>query len=203
VQNASDHDRDRDRRSIIDATYRCLSVPHAGPLPMSAILAGAGVSSRAFYRHFCSKDDLFLALLQQECDAVSARVSRVAARAQGSPKDQLAEWIGEMFDMMTEPQQRMQLAVIDSEEVRAAKGYWETRERSHADRERSLAEILRRGLVDGSFPLADPDSDAAAISAVISRVMANQTPDDLESVKRAAARVLDFALRAVGAIQPT
>ncbi len=72
----------------------------------------------------------------------------------------------------------MHLTVIDSDEVRVAKGYRETRERAHADRERSLVEILRRGRADGSFPLADPEPDAVAISAVVSRVMANQSPDD-------------------------
>ena len=39
-----------------------------------------------------------------------------------------------------------------------AKGYRETRERSHADRERSLVEILSSAAAhDGSFPLTDPD----------------------------------------------
>ena len=68
----------------------------------------------------------------------------------------------------------MHLMVIDSDEVRAAKGYREARERTHADRERSLVEILRRGRDDGSFPLADPEHDAIAISAVVSREMAVQ-----------------------------
>ena len=61
-----------------------------------------------------------------------------------------------MFGLVHDPQLRMHLTVIDSDEVRAAKGYRETRERAHADRERSLVEILRRGRDDGSFPLADP-----------------------------------------------
>ncbi len=94
------------------------------------------------------------------------------------------------------------MAVIDSEEVRAAKGYREMRESSHADRERSLTEILRRGRADGSFPLADPEHDAVAISALLSRVMTRLRPDDLEAVKQAQERLFDFALRAVGAVQP-
>ena len=167
---------------------------------MSAILRCAGVSTRAFYRHFGSKDELFLALLQQECDAVAARLDRIAEEAVGTPANQLAAWIGEMFEVMIEPRQRMQLTVIDSDEVRMAKGYRETRERSRADRERSLVEILSRGRADGSFPLTDPDSDAVAISAVVSRTMTHQTPDDLQSLKQAQARVLDFALRAAGAV---
>ncbi|KGI71078.1 TetR family transcriptional regulator [Mycolicibacterium rufum] len=184
----------------MEAAYRCLSEPHHGPIRMSVILGRAGVSSRAFYRHFRSKDDLFLALLRQGADDIAARVDRVAAAAVGSPVDQLAAWIGEVFDLMVDPRQRMQMSVIDSEEVRAAAGYRELREQSHRGRERSLTEILRRGRADGSFPLADPDHDAVAISALVSRIMTSVTPDDLQAVKQAQSRLLDFALRAVGAV---
>ena len=100
---------------------------------------------------------------------------------------------------MHDEQMRMHLTVIDSDEVRAAKGYRETRERAHADRERSLIEILRRGRADGSFPQADPEHDAVAISAVISREMANQSPGDEARLRRSLDWVLEFALRALGA----
>jgi AcrR family transcriptional regulator len=137
VQPASD--RDDERRSIIDAACRCLLEPHSGPVPMSAILSSAGLSSRAFYRHFVSKDGLFLALLQQACGALVANVDRVADAAVGTPSEQLADWIGEMFDAILDPNQLRQLAVIDSDEVRAAKGYRHMRERLHARWPRSCA----------------------------------------------------------------
>lgn len=198
----TESDRDDERRSIVEAAYACLLEPGSGPVPMSAILGSAGLSSRAFYRHFVSKDDLFLALLQQACGTLVANVNRVAAAAVGTPAEQLAGWIGEMFDTIADPEQLKQLTVIDCDEVRAAKGYREMRERLHVDREQSLSEILRRGKADGSFPLAEPDTDAVAINAVVSRVMAHQNAEDLHAVKMAQARVLDFALRAVGAVTP-
>ena len=52
-----------DRQGIIDAAYGCLSEPHSGPISVAAILERAGLSTRAFYRHFASKDELFLAML--------------------------------------------------------------------------------------------------------------------------------------------
>ena len=58
---------------------------------------------------------------------------------------------------------------------------------------------LRRGRDDGSFPLADPERDAVAISAVVSRELTISAPGDAEELQRARARVLDFALRALGA----
>jgi hypothetical protein len=104
-----------------------------------------------------------------------------------------------MFWWMHDAESRMHLTVIDSDEVRVAKGYRETRERAHADRERSLVEILRRGRDDGSFPLADPEHDAIAISAVVSREMIDQSPGDQQRLERSLDWVLEFSLRVLGA----
>jgi AcrR family transcriptional regulator len=192
---ASDHDRG----CIIEAAYDCLYEPHSGPIPVAAILQRAGVSTRAFYRHFESKDELFLAMLRQESDALAGRLDRIVDEMPGAPADQLKAWIGHMFGWMHDAEMRMHLTVIDSDEVRVAKGYRETREQAHTDRERSLIEILQRGRDDGSFPLADPERDAAAISAVISRVMSEQSPGDGERLQQSLDWLLGFALRALGA----
>lgn len=190
-----------DRGCIIDAAYTCLSEPHSGAIPVAAILQRAGVSTRAFYRHFESKDELFLAMMRQETDALAARLDRICAEAPGGPADQLRVWIAGMFGLIHDDQTRMHFSVIDSDEVRAAKGYREARERAHADRERSLIAILRRGCHDGTFPMTDPEGDAIAISAMISRVMITQHYEDKAGMQRAQNQVLDFALRALGAAQ--
>ncbi|MGE2719132.1 TetR/AcrR family transcriptional regulator [Mycolicibacterium celeriflavum] len=192
---------DQDRERIIAAAYACLSQPHAGPIPVAAILQRAGVSTRAFYRHFESKDELFLAMLREETDALTERLDRVVQEKSGLPAEQLEGWIEGMFGLIHDDETRMHFTVIDSDEVRAARGYRATREKAHADRERSLVAILQRGRDDGSFPLADPEQDAFAINAIISRVLISQTFDDHDGLRRAKARVLDFALRALGAGQ--
>ena len=130
---------------------------------------------------------------------MAERLDRICADVPGGPVDQVRAWISGMFGLIHDDRTRMHFSVIDSDEVRAAKGYRETREQAHADRERSLVEILRRGRDDGTFPLTDPEEDAIAISAVISRVMITQHYEDEEGIQRAQNRVLDFALRALGA----
>jgi AcrR family transcriptional regulator len=188
-----------DRDYIIDAAYGCLSEPHSGPIPVAAILERAGVSTRAFYRHFESKDELFLAMLRHESDALAGRLARIADEAPGDPTEQLRAWISQMFGLAHDPRLRMHVIVLDSDEVRAAKGYREAREHVRADRERSLVEILRRGHRDGSFPLADPQHDAIAIGAVVTREMTTPPTGDVRDVQGALDRVLDFSLRALGA----
>ena len=188
-----------DRQGIIDAAYGCLSEPHTGPIPVAAILARAGLSTRAFYRHFASKDELFLAMLRQVADALTDRLDRIVAESPDCPVKQLTAWVDMMFNLAQDPQLREHLSVIDSDEVRAAKDYRDTRERLHADRERSLAAILQRGRDDGSFPLTQPQRDAVAISAIVSRALTISAPGSPEDLQRARSQVLDFALRALGA----
>jgi AcrR family transcriptional regulator len=192
-----------DRQGIIDAAYSCLSEPHTGPIPVAAILDRAGLSTRAFYRHFESKDELFLAMLRQEADALADRLDRIAEELPGQPREQLTAWVEMMFALAIEPELRMHLTVIDSDEVRTAKGYRDTRERLHQDRERSLERILQRGRDDGSFPLTDPQRDAVAISAVVSRELTISAPGDAEGLQQSRARVIDFSMRALGAERPS
>jgi len=188
-----------DRQGIIDAAYGCLYEAHSGPIPVAAILRRAGLSTRAFYRHFSSKDELFLAMLRQEGEALAARLDRIVDEVSGGPVEQLTAWIETMYVLARDPDLRMHLTVIDSDEVRAATGYREARERLHADRERSLERVLRNGRADGSFPLAQPPRDAVFISAIVSRELTISAPGNAEDLQRGRARVLDFALRALGA----
>jgi AcrR family transcriptional regulator len=190
-----------DRQDIIDAAYGCLSEPHSGPIPVAAILDRAGLSTRAFYRHFASKDELFLAMLRQEAEALAGRLDRVADDVSGDPVSQLTAWVEMMFALAHDPELRTHLTVIDSDEVRAAKGYREMRERLHADRERSLVRILERGRADGSFPLTQPQTDAAAISAIVSRELTISGAGSDDELRQSRERVLDFALRALGAVR--
>jgi AcrR family transcriptional regulator len=190
---------DDDRDYIIGAAYDCLSEPHSGVIPVAAILQRAGVSTRAFYRHFESKDELFLAMLRQETEALAERLDRLTEDPSGDAVGQLEAWIEGMFGLIYDERTRLHFTVIDSDEVRAARGYRETRDKAHADRERSLVEILRRGREAGSFPQTRPDFDAMAINAVISRVMIAQSYEDHEGLQRAKADILDLALRALGA----
>jgi AcrR family transcriptional regulator len=187
-----------ERADIIDAAYACLSSPHQGPVSVAAILDAAGLSTRAFYRHFASKDELFLAMLRRDSDAVLRRLRRVSQDDSG-PDGQLRAWINCLLGLAYHPRMRAHVVVLDSDEVRVAKGYREASAELRADRERILAEILRRGRDDGSFPLAEPDRDAAAIHAVVDRAFAAPLLGLGPDRDHLVGYVLDFALRALGA----
>ena len=141
-----------DRSGIIDAAYSCLFEPHSGAIPVAAILRArracrpgpsTATSSR---RTNCS-----WRCCAQETDALADRAGphrRGVARRSG---DQLAAWIEGMFELTYDDETRMHLTVIDSDEVRAAKGYRETRERAARRHGNARWWILRRGATTARF----------------------------------------------------
>jgi AcrR family transcriptional regulator len=187
-----------ERASIIEAAYTCLASPHAGPVSVAAVLETAGMSTRAFYRHFESKDELFLAMLRRDADAVARRLRRVADETAGGPRAQLTAWVSYILSLAYDPRGRAHVVVLDSDEVRMAKGYREASEELRARREEILADILRRGRSDGSFPLARPEVDAAAIHAVVDRAFAAPLLGLGPNHQELVGYVVDFALRALG-----
>lgn len=196
--NVPSDSADGDRDAIIEAAYGCLAEPHTGSVSIAAILSRARLSTRAFYRHFDSKDVLFLAMLRIEGNRVIGRLDRIATDFAGTPVEQLRAWIGEVLDVARDPQLRMHATVLDSDEVRAAKGYWEARLHWHAEGQRSLAAILRRGRQNGSFPLAKPEDDAVAIGALVAYELTRHRDGDPQLWQRVLDRVLDFTSRAIG-----
>ena len=188
-----------ERTAIIRAAYACLSAPHAGPVSLAAILDGAGLSTRAFYRHFGSKDELFLAMLRRDSEAVARRLKTLAELTPGGPVAQLRAWVDHILGLAYDPQSRTHAVVLGSDEVRLAKGYRDADAQLRAGRERVLADLLRRGRDEGLFPLARPDLDAAAIHALVDRAFAAPTLDVAPQREQLVDYIVDFALRALGA----
>lgn len=189
---------ERDR--IVEATFQCLAEPHETPLPVSAILAHAEVSGRAFYRHFQSKGDLFLAMLDQVTERIAGALDEIAVAGSPDPLEQLRAWLEKMFTLASDTDLHRYLAVLDCDEMRSAKGYREARELSRTRRETSLATILRAGQAAGAFPLAQPESDAIAIAALVSRELTSARIFDPAQIRLSRARVEGFAVRALGVV---
>ena len=125
------------------------------------ILDHAGLSTRAFYRQFRSKDDLLLAMFRTASDPDVAQVTRAAA---GAPTalDAVRTWIDEMLAMAFDPR-RVRRLVIFNAVARQADGYEEEEATLRSSLIAPLLGALERGSSDGSFPATDPLPDADAI----------------------------------------
>ena len=62
------------RQLLIDAAWRCAAVRGFGDLTVDDVCAEAGVSKGAFYGYFEHKQDLLLALLEDDSAALDAEL---------------------------------------------------------------------------------------------------------------------------------
>ncbi len=67
------------RQLLIDAAWRCAAVRGFGDLTVDDVCAEAGVSKGAFYGYFEHKQDLLLALLQDDSDALDVELNAITA----------------------------------------------------------------------------------------------------------------------------
>ncbi len=187
-----------ERTRIVDATYQCLAA-RPGGISVTDILTAAGLSTRAFYRHFESKDSLLLALFRQDGERVFAEL-RAATAAAGSPREAMEAWIRGFLELTAHTRRRRRVTLLNSPEVVRAEGYPAEHARVMTEHEAAIAEILREGHADGSFPAAKPETDARLILAVVSEAFTDRMsrPTAISAAK-AAELVTDFAFRALGA----
>lgn len=187
-----------ERTKIMEAAYRILAENEGAAISIAGVLSAAGLSTRAFYRHFDSKDELLLAMFRRDADRVLAELQGAAAAAP-TAKEALRAWIGGMLRLTGDPRRRRRALVLDSAEVNRARGYRAERARYEAAEVAALAQILHRGHGDGSFPLTRPAADAAYVRAALHQAVGEQIAQTAAfGADEAAARVLDFAYRALG-----
>lgn len=196
-------DQATERASIVAAAYRLLAGSDGASVPIMDILHAAGLSTRAFYRHFDSKDALLLAMFRTDSERFLNELSTLVAEAP-TARDALERWITHHLEVVSERRRRQHLVVLRSDEVKRARGYQAEAERYRVAQDEALTSLLRRGIADGTLPLARPERDARYIRAALGDAFAelmDRSPgsdgsDVLESL-------LDFADRALGAAPGT
>ena len=181
----------------MDAASRLLST--GSSLAVSDVLETAGLSTRAFYRHFESKDALLLALFRRDSERVNAQLE-AAVDAAPDPRTALIGWIEGTLRLVEDPRRRRRVLVFSSEEVTRARGLGPQRHQMQEAQVAAITRIIAAGQADGSFPWAVLPADARAIRAALGEALDDQiTQRATVSADEAAAGIADFALRALGA----
>jgi AcrR family transcriptional regulator len=162
------------------------------------ILREADLSTRSFYRHFESKDQLLCALIQREADAAAARL-RAKVAAAGNPGEALDAWIDEILSFGYDPVKAARVSVLGSPGAMKAEGYAQEVHHAAEVLTAPLQALLRDGAADGSFPLADPAADAPLIQSVLwTAAGLHPARDAPTSRAEAAHQARSFCTRALG-----
>jgi AcrR family transcriptional regulator len=179
-------------RALVEAGLAVLRREGAAGLTVGEVLRVAGLSTRAFYRHFRSKDELVLAIYERESDAAQARLRERVATAT-SPHAALVVWVDETLALAYDPRRARRTRVLLAEGRRL-----------EADHPREFAAI-----VDGVVaPLAavlrahgspEPERDARTVHAVTWSLVAERLAGGTLPLDAARAHVLRFVAPALGA----
>lgn len=187
---------------IFDAAFTVMERNGYQDVAVADILIEAGMSTRSFYRHFSSKDELLRAMYRREAEAACEHLQAKVAAAR-TPREALEAWIDETLSYGQHRGKARRAAVLGSAGAMRAEGYAE--EMRHASKllVAPLEAILTEGQRDGSFPDADPAADAQLIQAMASHASGLSPFHEPTGTRpEARAAVLSFSLRALGTSVP-
>jgi AcrR family transcriptional regulator len=162
------------------------------------ILREADLSTRSFYRHFESKDQLLCALFRREADASAARLW-AKVRAVAGPRQALDAYVDEILSFGHDRVKAARVSVLGSPGAMKAQGYAQEMHHAAEVLTAPLEALLRDGAADGSFPLADPAADAPLIQSVLwAAAGLHPARDTPSSPAEAARQARSFCRRALG-----
>ena len=199
VDSAPAPDGDRDR--IVRAAARSIGQDPDRVTTVADVLHLAGVNRRTFYRHFRSKDDLVLAMIE-EAAAVLLSGLEAAVAAAPTASDAVRAYVGHMLGVGWQPPRAREGRAFLSREVRMTAAVPRALDEVYLRHAGVLREVLERGRADGSFPLADPGPDAIAAHAVLVRHLEARASGALDlPFAQVRDDVAGFFLRAFGAVR--
>jgi AcrR family transcriptional regulator len=190
------------RRAIIAAASEIIGELGVQGLSIALVLDRSELSTRAFYRHFESKDQLVAEIFLEMARTEKRRLKRKMAKAT-NPVEAAAAWIDGRLDLAFDESTKSDLRGSSLEaqsQMFASPGLIQP---AYAEMLKPLVEQLRRGLAGGVFHNIDPVADAQSIQGVVWTSIERQWAiGDFEraEVRR---RTLRFCLRGLGVTPET
>jgi AcrR family transcriptional regulator len=186
------------RREILAAASTSLREQGIRGLSIAAVLEEAGLSTRAFYRHFDSKDDLVAAVFMAAARVEKRRLRRRMASAT-TEVEAVAAWIDGRLDLAFDEDIGSDLRRLSMEaqsQTFASPGLIQP---AYAEMLAPLIETLQRGLRNGVFRDVEPVTGAEFIHGVVWVGIDRQWTTGECDRDQLRQRILHFVLGGLGA----
>jgi AcrR family transcriptional regulator len=142
-------------------------------LRVDDVLDEAGLSTRAFYRHFRGKSELFLALFDREAARAGDRLRRKVAAA-SSPQEKVEVWVASTLALAYDARLAGRTRVFLVERQVIASEFPGDVIRCVRLQLVPLETAIEEGRSTGAFPSAEPERDALAIHHLCSGLMTDK-----------------------------
>jgi AcrR family transcriptional regulator len=190
------------RSAILTAASKCVREQGVRSLSIAAVLDRTQLSTRAFYRHFESKDQLVAAVFLDMARIETRRLTRHMAEFNG-PVEAVAAWIDGRLDLAFDDNIKSDLRLLSQEAQSQMFASPELIQPAYAEMLQPLIDQLRLGVEQDVFHDVDPVSEAQSIQGVVWASTERQwaTGDCERSDVRE--RTLRFSLRGLGVAPET
>jgi AcrR family transcriptional regulator len=185
------------RRAIVAAASETLREQGVRGLSIAAVLDRAELSTRAFYRHFESKDQLVAAVFLEMARAEKRRLQRKMAKA-GNPVEAVAAWIDGRLDLAFDENVKSDLRLLSLEAQSQMFAAPELIQPAFEEMLKPLIEQLNDGLGCGVFHDIDPVTEAQSIQGVVWASTERQWAAANYARAVVRRRALRFCLRGLG-----
>lgn len=185
------------RREILNAASITLREYGVRGFGVAAVLERAGLSTRAFYRHFASKDELIAAVFLETARVEKRRLRRRMGRAT-TEIEAVAAWIDGRLDLAFDDSIGADLRRLSQEAQSQMFASPVLVQPAYAEILEPLSHALERGLDNGVFHHIDPVTDARFIHGVVWAGIDRQwtaSDCDRDDLRR---RIMRFCLGGLG-----
>ena len=184
------------RRAILAAASAALREHGVQGLSVAAVLQHAQLSTRAFYRHFQSKDELVSAVFLDMARAEKRRLKRRMAAE--DPVAAVVAWIDGRLDLAFSENIKSDLRRMSLEAQSQNFAAPDLIQPAYAEMLEPLIDQIQRGLDQGAFHGVEPASGAESIQGVVWACTERQwATGDCERTE-VRERTLQFCLRGLG-----
>jgi AcrR family transcriptional regulator len=190
------------RNAILAAASDIVREDGVGALSLAEVLNRAQLSTRAFYRHFGSKNQLIAALFLEMANVETLRL-RQTMEAAPDPIRAVAAWIDGRLDLVFNDQVRSDLRKMSLEAQSQMLAAPELVKPAYDEILRPLVEQLGHGRDLGLFGDIDPANEALSIQGVVWSNVEQQWTDAGCTLSELRQRVQRFCLRGLGVASDT
>lgn len=182
---------------LVGAARKLLQSGDGSDFKLSAILNETGLGTRAFYRHFASKDELALAVFAAEADREARRIGR-RIRQSRNPIEGVVAWIDARLELGFNQKLASSLRPLTEAAINASHQFPRQLEQTYNRELEPLVAQLAAGVADGSYRNIEPILDAKAIYHVVSGVVEERWAGISLSRRETREGILRFCLSGLG-----
>jgi AcrR family transcriptional regulator len=180
-------------RRLVEASFALIRETGALEPRVAAIVARAGLSNQAFYRHFGSKDELLLCVLDEGFRLLADYLERRMAEAR-DPEAKIRAWFAGVLEQALDTDAASATRPFAVSRARLSELFPDEVEAAERDLVRPLRDAIAEAVARGLLPGADPDRDADTLHTLAMGWVQRKLSQRAPATRDEAEHLVAFAL---------